>query len=356
MVKKILAKFEVSYLQALDEEGNADQQLMPKLSEKEMLRLYEMMVLVRAFDDKAFSLQRQGRIGTYLQIKGQEAAQVGSAMALKDDDWLFPMYRSAGALIARKHPMHLILAYYGGDERSLKAPEGINNFPICIAVGTQTLHAAGSAIASSLKNEKSVSLVYLGDGATSKEDCMSAMNFAGVFKAPVIFLVENNQYAISVPRKTQTASETIAQKAIAFGFEGIQIDGNDIFGVYGAVKNAVEKARAGKGPTFIECFTYRLGDHSTSDDAARYRLREEVAEWQKKDPLLRLEKFLSNQKLLTIAKKEEILEKAKEKVEEAVEAYEAMEPPAKDDFFKFMFKEMPEQLKEQHDEFMRSHL
>ena len=354
MVKKIIQQFSVSYQQVMDEHGSVDAALMPKLTKQQIRQMYETMVLVRVFDNKAFSLQRQGRIGTYLQVKGQEAAQVGSALALEDKDWIFPMYRSSGALIARKQPIHYVLLYWGGDERGLKSPPEINNFPIAIPVGTQSLHAVGAGWASKIKGEKTIALVYLGDGATSKEDCLSSMNFAGVFQTPTIFLIENNQYAISVPRNVQTRAETIAQRSLAFGFEGIQIDGNDVIGVYKATKDAIEKARKGLGPTLIECFTYRLADHSTSDDAKRYRTDQEVAEWQKKDPLERLEKYMRAQGMLDDAYKEKTLAYAKEKVEKGVEEYENTPPPDPADMFRYMFKEMPPSLKEQYESFLES--
>jgi len=276
MVKKVVASFEVEYLQVMDENGKVDEKLMPDLSTKQIKEIYELIILMRTFDDKSFSLQRQGRIGTYIQFKGQEASQLGSAYALEDKDWMFPMYRSAGALIVRKHPMHMILQYDGGDIRGIKSAENINNFPIAIPVGTQSPHAVGCAWASKLKNEKVVSLAYTGEGGTSRGDFHDALNFAGVNKVPCVIVVENNQYAISVPRKRQTAAETFAQKAIAYGIKGIQVDGNDVFAVYKATKVAVNNARAGNGPTLIENVTYRMGDHSTSDDANKYRSQEDV--------------------------------------------------------------------------------
>jgi len=351
MVKKVIEKFEVEYLQILDEYGKCDEKLMPKLSKEQIKKLYETMVLARTFDDKSFSMQRQGRIGTYIQFKGQEAAQVGATFAIEDKDWLFPMYRSGAALIARKHPMHQLLQYNGGDIRGLISPKDVNNFPIAIPVGTHTPHAVGAAWASKLKGDESVSLVFMGEGATSKADFLTSMNFAGVYQVPVVFVCENNQYAISVPRKIQTHAETIAQKAIAFGFKGIQVDGNDIFAVYKAVKEAVDNARKGKGPTLIECYTYRMCDHSTSDDAARYRSKKELEEWQKKDPIKRLERYMGNKNILNIAYKEKVAKQTKEKVEKEVEIYENTTPPNKDDMFKYMFKEMPTQLKEQYEEF-----
>ena len=347
MPKKVLKDFKVEYLQVMDEQGNADEALMPKLSNEEVKKLYEMLVLIRVFDQKAFNMQRQGRLGTYIQFKGQEACQVGSAMALQDSDWVFPMYRNSGLLIARKHPIVQILQYWNGDEYGMKSPSNVNNFPIAIPVGTQMIHAAGAAWAAKLKGTKDIAITYFGEGATSKGDFHEAMNFAGVYNAPCIFFCENNQFAISVPRSGQTKAETIAQKAIAYGFEGIQIDGMDIFAVYKATKEAIEKARAGKVPTLIEAFTYRMCDHSTSDDASRYRSKEEFEMWAKKDPVDRLEKYMRKKNLLDDAYKESILKKSQEIIEKAVTEYEKLPNPDPKDMFKYVYAEMTEQQKEE---------
>ena len=352
MPKKVLKEFKVEYLQILDENGDCDEALMPKLSSEEIKKMYDMLILVRVFDQKAFNMQRQGRLGTYIQFKGQEACQIGSALALEDKDFIFPMYRNSGLLIARKHPMVQILQYWSGDERGLKSPENVNNFPIAIPVGTQTIHAAGAAWAAKLRGTKQVSVVYFGDGATSKGDFHESMNFAGVFNLPAIFFCENNQFAISVPRKKQTHSETIAQKAIAYGFEGIQVDGMDIFGIYKAMKDAVEKARAGKGPTLIEAFTYRLCDHSTSDDASRYRPKEELEAWSKKDSVERLEKYMRKKGLLDDVYKEKVLKQSQEIVEKSVTEFEKIQAPDPKDIFKYVFAEMTNQQKEEMEDIL----
>ncbi len=351
MVQKVVAKFEVEYLQVMDENGKVDKSLMPKLSEKQIKELYELMILMRTFDEKVFLLQRQGRIGTYIQFKGQEASQLGSAYALEDKDWMFPMYRSNGALLVRKHPMHKLLQYGGGDIRGLKSAPDINNFPISIPVGTQTPHAVGCAWASKLKGEKVVSLAYTGEGGTSRGDFHDGLNFAGLHKVPCVIVVENNQYAISVPRKKQTASETFAQKAIAYGIKGIQVDGNDIFAVYKATKEAVDNARAGNGATLIENITYRMADHSTSDDAKKYRSDKEVQEWLSKDPVLRFEKYLRANNLLDDRYKEEVAKKAKEKVEKEIEIYENLPAPTPKDFFENTYAELTPDLKEELKDF-----
>ena len=350
MPKKVLQEFKIEYLQILDENGNCDEALMPNLSNDEIKKLYEMLVLVRVFDQKAFNMQRQGRLGTYIQFKGQEACQVGSAFALQDKDFIFPMYRNSALLIARKHPIVQVLQYWGGDERGSISPDNVNNFPIAIPVGTQVPHAVGAAWAAKLQGKNQVSAIYFGDGATSKGDFHEGMNFAGVFDLPVIFICENNQYAISVPRKNQTHSETIAQKAIAYGIQGIQVDGNDVFAVYRATKEAVEKARAGKGSTLIECVTYRMGDHSTSDDASRYRTKEEVEQWQKKDSIDRLEKYMRKKGLLDDAYKEVVLQKSQEIIEKAVTEFEKLPLPDPKDIFKYVFAEMTAQQIEQMEE------
>ena len=350
MVKKVLKEFKVEYLQVLDENGSCDEALMPKLSNDEIKNLYEMLVLTRVFDQKAFNMQRQGRLGTYIQFKGQEACQVGSAMALEDKDFIFPMYRNSALLIARKHPLVQVFQYWGGDERGSISPQNVNNFPIAIPVGTQTVHAAGAAFAAKLQGKKQVSAVYFGDGATSKGDFHEAMNFAGVFQVPAVFICENNQYAISVPRAKQTHSETIAQKAIAYGIEGIQVDGMDVFAVYKAVKEAVDKGRNGKGPTLIECYTYRMADHSTSDDASKYRTKEEMDLWAKKDPIERLEKYMRKKSLLDDTYKQKIMVQSQEIIEKAVTDFEKLPPPEPKDIFKYVFAEMTQQQKEEMEE------
>ncbi len=347
MPKKVLKEFKIEYLQIMDEEGNVDEPLMPKLSNEEIKRMYEMLVLIRAFDQKAFNMQRQGRLGTYIQFKGQEACQVGSALPLQDSDFVFPMYRNSGLLIARKQPIVQILQYWSGDERGQKAPDNVNNFPISIPVGTQEIHAAGAAWAAKLRGTKQVAATWFGDGATSKGDFHEAMNFAGVFNLPVVFVCENNQFAISVPRARQTKAETIAQKAIAYGFEGLQVDGMDVFAVYKAMKDAVDKARSGNGPTLIECLAYRMCDHSTSDDASRYRTKEEMEMWAKKDPIERLEKFMRKKGLLDEQYKEDVLSKSKDIVEKAVTEFEKITPADPKDIFNYVFAEMTSEQKEQ---------
>ena len=353
MVEKVLKTFTVKYLQVLDEKGKCDTKLMPKLSPKQLVELYGLMVLGRRFDEKALSLQRQGRLGTYASVLGQEAAQVGAAYALGGADWVFPTYRDAALLIARRQPMARLLQYFGGDERGSIPPKGVNNFPIAIPVGTQGLHAVGAAMAATIQKKKFATVACLGDGASSEGDMNEAMNFAGVFKAPVIFLCQNNQYAISVPVKQQTAAETIAQRAIGFGFEGIRVDGNDVLAVYSAMAAALKKARRGEGSTLIECYTYRLGNHTTSDDASKYRSAAEVTAWKKKDPVPRFRKFLESRKLWNSKKEEALLASVDKKVSAAVSEYEAVPKASYEDIFNYTYAEPPQFLQQQLDDYKK---
>ncbi|MBI2175788.1 pyruvate dehydrogenase (acetyl-transferring) E1 component subunit alpha [Candidatus Woesearchaeota archaeon] len=353
MGEKVLKTFSVKHLQVLDENGKCDRKLMPKLSLKQLADIYSLMMLCRRFDEKALVLQRQGRMGTYASFLGQEAAQVGVACALSDADWIFPTYRDSALLLARKQPMVSLLQYFGGDERGNIPPKGVKNFPISIPVGTQGLHAVGAAMAATVQGKKVAAVACLGDGASSEGDMNEAFNFAGVFKAPVIFLCQNNQYAISVPVKQQTAAETIAQKAIAFGFEGIRVDGNDVLAVYSATAAALKKAYSGGGPTLIECFTYRISNHTTSDDASKYRPESEVNEWRNKDPVLRLRKFLVAKKLWNDKKESRLLADVEKQVSAAVAEYEKVSAPLVEDVFKYTYSEMPLQLKEQLDDYRR---
>jgi len=347
---KTIGKFEVKYLSILDQYGKCDEKLRPKLRPNEIKRLYEVMVLSRVYDDRALKLQRQGRIGTFAPLKGQEAIQAGSALAIKDDDWIVPSFRCEGVYIGKGHPIENIFQVYGGDERGYNCPENANFLPFEITVGTQMLHACGIAYGVKLNKEKKAVATFFGDGGTSEGDFHEAMNFAGVFHLPIAFICQNNQWAISVPVEKQTAAETLAQKAIAYGFEGIKVDGNDVFSVYVAVRNALDKARKGMGPTMVECFTYRMGDHTTADDASKYRTKKEVQKWEEKDPIERLKKYMISRKIADNSFFEGIIKKAEEKVDDAVKRYESLEKPNAEDILKYMHKEMPENLKDQMEE------
>jgi len=335
MPEEIIETFTVKSVSILDLEGNIDDSLMPSLSNDDIKRLYELMVISRVFDHRALNLQREGRLGTYAPILGQEASQVGSAYALEDRDWIFPSFREMGVFITRGYPLYMLLQYWAGDERGARTPEEINIFPVCVPVGTQIPHAVGAAMAARYRGDDTVVACYFGDGGTSKGDFHEGMNIAGVFKLPVVFICQNNHWAISVPRERQTASRTLAQKAFSYGFEGIQVDGNDVFAVYKVTREAIDKARRGEGPTMIECLTYRMGDHTTADDASRYRPEEEVERWKKRDPVLRLRLFMEKRGLWTEEYQKEVEDRAKDMVDEAVRKEEALEPPSPEDMFRY---------------------
>jgi pyruvate dehydrogenase E1 component alpha subunit len=354
MPKETIAKFEIQYLQILDENGKADAKLEPKLTTAQLKELFRLMILERTFDETALNMQREGRIGTYAQSLGEEACHVGPAFAMKKEDWLVPSYREHGAYFARGVPMKNLFIHWGGSEDGNKMPEDQRNLTVCIPIATQLLHAAGIAWAAKLRKEKNAVLTFFGDGGTSEGDFHEGMNFAGVFELPVVFICRNNEYAISVPRTChdtagcQTRAQTLAQKAVSYGFEGIVVDGNDVLACYVATKQALEKAYAGKGPTMIEALTYRMGAHTTADDPARYRNQKETEHWKKKDPIDRFRKYLKHKKIWTAAWEREIAADCRKEVETAIKVYEK-HLPKPEDMFTNVFAVMPQHLKEQMD-------
>ena len=337
MPEQIVESFQVKRLDILDQKGNEDGALVPSLTDDQLKRMYELLVLSRTFDQRALNLQREGRLGTYPSFLGQEASQVGSVFAAEKSDWMFPSFRESGVYIATGYPMHLLFQYWAGDERGMKIPDGMNIFPLSIPVGTQIPHAVGVAIAAKYRKDRVAALVYFGDGGSSRGDFHEALNMAGVFRLPVVFLCQNNQWAISLRREQQTAAKTIAQKAYAYGFDGIQVDGNDVFAVYKATRDALHKAKEGGGPTLIECFTYRLADHTTSDDASRYRPKEEVEMWKARDPLLRLRLFMEKKGLWTEAYQKDVETRSKASVDEAQKKAETAVPPDPRDMFTYTY-------------------
>jgi pyruvate dehydrogenase E1 component alpha subunit len=339
-------------LRILGPDGRCDEKLKPDLNDDTVQNLYRHMVFIRQADQRALSLQRQGRLGTYAPCQGQEAAQVGSAYALAENDWVFPSFRETGACYMRGVPLRDIFVYWMGDERGQRVPEDVHVFPVSIPVGSHPLHAVGAAWAAKLQGEGTCTLAYFGDGGTSEGDFHEAMNFAGVFQTPTIFFCQNNQYAISVPRKIQTAAKTLAQKAIAYGFGGVQVDGNDLFAVYAATKEAREKAISGGGPTMIEAVTYRFGPHTTADDPTKYRSDEELEEWKPLDPLLRVQKYLKGKKLWSEDWEAQIKDEAEKAITEAVQEAEGIPAPQPEEFFHYAFAEMTPNLKEQMNDFL----
>ena len=317
----------------------------PDLPPDLLKRLYERLVFGRVFDEKASNLSTLREIGTYAPGKGQEGCQVGFVGALEEGDWFVPMYRDSAGMLAFGMPAVKLLQYWGGDERGMQIPDGINMLPLAVPVATQLPHAVGLAMARRMQGEKSVTLVTTGDGGTSKGDFHEALNFAGVYDLPVVFGVENNQWAISVKRNHQTASKTIAQKAVAYGFEGILVDGNDVIACYEATKYAVEKARRGGGPTLIEYSTYRLGPHTTAELVSnKLKAPEEVAEWEKRNPITRLEAYLRLRGLMDDKQKEAFVLAAQKKMDDAVAAYRATTTPDPSVMFDYMYSSPTQEL------------
>ena len=352
--QKINIADKVEYLSILDEKGQLDKKLEPDIPEELLLRIHRTMLLARKFDERLVNLQRQGRIGTFPPISGQEAAHLGTAAVLRPSDWMVPAFRETAAEIWRGRPLENIIIYNNGFNEGAYIPEEMNNLPISIPVGSQILHAVGLAWAAKYRKKDDVAMAFFGDGATSEGDFHEGLNFAAVFQTPAIFVCQNNHWAISIPLSRQTRSKTLAQKALAYGLPGIQVDGNDILAVYAAANEAVERARAGDGPTFIECVTYRLMMHTTADDPKRYRSDEEVEKWRKKDPLPRFQNYLKDKGLLTDdalkTAESEVLDEIQTAVDRAEEKMKTMGDPV--DMFDHAYAEMPASLKAQREEFI----
>ncbi len=351
--EKIDLPCEVDYLSILDENGQVDKKLEPQIPDELLLELYRAMVLARRFDERMLSLQRQGRIGTFGPISGQEAAQLGAVALLRPSDWFVPAFRETAAELWRGRMMEGVLLTYGGYNEGGRAQKGDNkNLPFAIPVATQVLHAVGVGWAIKHRGKDEVAMTFFGDGATSEGDFHEAMNFAGIFHLPVVFVCQNNQWAISLPRVKQTQSKTLAQKALAYGFSGIQVDGNDILAVYAAAKEAVDRARSGGGPSMIECVTYRIMMHTTADDPTRYRTEEEVKVWRKREPISRFQVYLKGKNLLTDQKIEEAEKAVQAYIQKAVENAESQMKKFTDPLYMFehVYAELPQTLKEQREE------
>lgn len=323
------------------------------LTDELVLDLYDKMVMLRAADQQALTLQRAGRMGTYAPTLGQEAANIGSAGVLESGDWLVPSFREMGAMLVRGVPLKLIYMYWMGCEWGSHFQENVKVLPICAPVSTQTLHGVGLAWAAKLKKEKTVTLIFFGDGATSKGDFHEAMNFAGLFKFPCIFFCQNNQYSISVPRPAQTASESLAQKAVAYGFPGVIVDGNDLMAIYAVTRAAAMRARAGEGPVLIEAQTYRMGPHTTADDPSRYRSVEELREHEPYDPIRRVQVYLEGRGLINEGTEKQRLSNYEQLAKDEAREAEAAISLNPDDMFDFHYSQMPAYLALQKEYFHR---
>ena len=345
-----IARFDVFCRQYIAPEGDVVADLPKVANDTELLTtLYRQMVLTRTFDQKAIALQRTGRLGTYASVLGQEAIGTGVASAMREDDILLPSFREHGAQLQRGVTIRELLLYWGGDERGSDFSGPRHDFPVCIPVGSHFPHAAGAALAMKLRASNNVAVVIAGDGATSKGEFYEALNIAGVWQLPLLVVIANNQWAISVSRKQQTRARTLAQKAIAAGIPGEQVDGNDAVAVYTATLEALEAIRAGQGPRLIEAMTYRLGDHTTADNASRYRDDEEVSRHWQEDPVSRLRDYLTAQNFWTKEDEQSLLEECRGQVEAEAAAYLATPAQPVSTMFDDLFGVLPDSLKNQRD-------
>lgn len=349
---KTIARFDIGYEQLLDPEGKAAAKRLPAFAKDTdtLLELYRTMALTRAFDTRAIALQRTGKLGTYASCLGHEATHVGAASALAENDVMAPSYREYGAQFTRGVKPEQVLLYWGGDERgNVYEGTAARDFAWCVPISSQTLYAAGAALAFKTRKEKNAVMVFLGDGGTSEGAFAEAMNAAGVWDLPIVFVITNNRWAISVPLDRQTRAETLAQKAIAAGIKGVQVDGNDVIAVRKTADEALKRARSGKGPTVIECLTYRLSDHTTADDATRYRKDEEVEAARAKEPLVRTRKYLESLGIWDDKKEKALADENKKAVEAAVKAYQDTARDSVTAMFDDMYDELPDSLAEQRE-------
>ena len=340
-------EIKINRVSILDEHGNFDSQLGDGLiPDEDVVSMYKHMVTCRHFDEIAFKLQRSGRMGTYPENQGQEAASLGAAYALEKKDWMVTCYRENTGLFWRGLPKEKILLHWMGDERGNHIDE-CNVTPISISIGSQMLHATGLAWASKYRGDGAIACTFFGDGASSEGDFHEAANFAANLNLPVLFVCQNNGWAISAPTKLQCSAPTLAQRGVAYGMDCIQVDGNDLFAMVKVVRDAAKIAREDNRPTFIEALTYRLGDHTTADDARRYRDADELEMWRKRDPLIRLRNYLEQKDLWSAAQEEEQLAKAKEEIAQVVKNAEEIDAPSSNDIFDSMYIGLTPELQKQ---------
>lgn len=341
-------------LQILDVDGKiVNEKLDPKLKKAEVLKIYKTMTLGRVADIRAVQYQRQGRMLTFAPNLGQEAAQVGAAAALDKDDWLSPGYRELNMMLYKGVPLENIYLYWYGNEMGSKFPKEARVLPVNILIGTQISIGAGVAMASMKQGKKEITVATIGDGGTSHGDFNEGLNFAGAFNAPLVVLIQNNQWAISTPRASATKAENLTQKAVAAGVKAIKVDGNDVFAVYLAMKEARKHAVSGNGPVLIEAETYRMGAHTTSDDPTIYRSDEEVQEWKKRDPVDRLKKYIMDQGWWT-EKEEKALEEENNKI--VIDIFTKIEKTKEvplEDLFNYVYEELTPMQLEQYEAYKK---
>lgn len=325
---------------------------MPQLDDAQLKELMRRMVFTRVWDQRAVSLGRQGRLGFYAPVSGQEASMLGSQFALRKDDFILPGYRDIPQIVWHGLPLYQAFLYSRGHQHGGQIPEDVSVLMPQIIIGAQIVQTAGVALGFLKSGQKRVAITYTGDGGSSQGDFYEGLNFAGVFQVPAIFVVQNNGYAISTPRERQTAAGSIAQKAVAAGIRGVQVDGMDVLAVYKAVHDAAERARNGEGPSLIETITYRFGPHSLSgDDPTRYRSKDEPGEWETKDPVVRFRKFMESKGLWTEADETAVIEEAKAAVADAIKKADAVERMTIPALIDSVFEETPKIMKEQMEAF-----
>ncbi len=352
--KAIDLPYRLEDLSILNEHAELDKKLEPALSNADLKTIYRYMLLARRTDERMVMMQRQGRLGTFPQSSGHEAISMGSIFTIKASDWVVPAYRELAGMLYRGWPIETIMLYWNGFEEGAKVPAGVNDLPMCVPVASQLLHAAGIGMAMNIQKKKDVVLTFFGDGSSSEGDCHEALNFAAVFRAPVVFICVNNQFAISVPISKQMRAETVAQRAIGYGMPGIRVDGNDVLAVFAATKEAVDRARRGEGPSLIECLTYRFTPHTTADDPKRYRSEEDSKMWATREPLARLSIYLERKGILNAGDRKKMEEEIDIEIKAAVERAEVL---AKSDelgdplkMFDYLYAELPQNLLEQKEE------
>jgi 2-oxoisovalerate dehydrogenase E1 component alpha subunit len=342
----VVATFEIEYLQYLDAQGKLVREDLPEFARdpKQLVNMYKQMSFVRVFDGKAIALQRTGKLGTYASCLGMEATHVAIGSAMQEDDVFAPMYREYAAQFARGVKPREVLMYWGGDERGNDFSGPAHDFAWSVPIATQALHAAGAALAFKIRKEPRVAVSVVGDGGTSKGDFYGAINVAGAMTLPLVIVIVNNQYAISVPRKAQTGAKTLAQKGIAAGIESIQVDGNDLIAMRAAMDHALKRARHGHGASLIEAVTYRLSDHTTADDARRYRPDAEVKEAWAREPMQRIKAYLIAQKAWSEKDEEAWKQDCAARVDSEVNAYLETKSQPLTAMFDFTYAEVPADL------------
>lgn len=350
----LMKELKVEPRQILRPDGSLTESEKPNLTDEQLKELMHKMVYTRVWDQRAISLNRQGRLGFYAPVAGQEASMIGSQSALDKGDFILPSYRDIPQIVWHGLPLYQAFLYSRGHQHGGQIPEGVNVLMPQIIIAAQIIQCAGVAMGIKFNKKPNVAITYIGDGGTSQGDFYEGINYAGAYRLPAVFVVQNNRYAISVPVEKQTAAPTLTHKAVAVGIHGIQVDGMDVLAVYQAVQEAKQRALNGEGPTLIETLTYRYGPHTMAgDDPTRYRTNEETGEWEKKDPLIRFRKYLENLNLWNEEEENKVIEQAKADIAEAIKKADETEKMTMEQLIDSMFETLPPHLEEQKSHFSR---